>query len=100
MRVTVARGALVLSQGRRFAMLERDADGDLIALLSDRSTDVEATAWEVDPAEIGATVGRMAEFVMGQERRASSETIAQLKAEAEAWSREFAERKRRLVVPV
>ena len=51
----------VTQAGRRFAILERDEDGDIVVTLTDRSVNTEADAWVMTPGD--GTVLRVVKFL-------------------------------------
>ena len=65
-RVVLSRGggiAFIFLGGARYAMLEADEDGSLVALLSDRSSTEEAETWIVEPGGLTAAVRKVRAFV-------------------------------------
>jgi hypothetical protein len=59
--------ALTFARGRRLAMIECDNDGDILAMLSDRSTDGDAHVWQVDATDEGlrGALAMIADFING-----------------------------------
>lgn len=55
--------AFVFLARTRYAMLECDEDGAMVALLSDRATDSEAETWVVASGELTSAVHRIRSFV-------------------------------------
>ena len=62
-RIT-SKGALVLSNGRKYALLDQDEEStELWVTLSDRGSDDEAQVWSVDAVSWPDTLRRVKEFL-------------------------------------
>lgn len=62
---------LFLGRGNRYAALELDQDGDVVALLANRATGARADAWVVPLDGADEALRRIREFLAGAERRAA-----------------------------
>jgi hypothetical protein len=65
-RVVLARSAgiaFIFLGGAKYAMLESDEDGALVALLSDRASSVEAESWVVEPGGLTTAVRKVRSFL-------------------------------------
>ena len=57
---------VLFGEGRRHAILECDADGDIVAMMTDRTTGDVAESWIVDPQDIQASLIRCRHFLLGR----------------------------------
>ena len=55
--------AITYAEGRRFAILECDADGDIVVTLTDRASDAEADAWVIAPGAVKKNLDRVVKFL-------------------------------------
>lgn len=65
-RVVLSRAggiAFVFLGGAKYAVLESDEDGSLVALLSDRASTSEAETWVVEPNGLTAAVRKIRSFL-------------------------------------
>lgn len=65
-RVVISRAggiAFIFLGGAKYAMLESDEDGSLVALLSDRASTAEAETWVVESNGLTAAVRRIRSFL-------------------------------------
>lgn len=65
-RVLLSRAggiAFIFLGGPKYAMLESDEDGSLVALLSDRASSLEAETWVVESTGLTAAVRKIRSFL-------------------------------------